>query len=115
MNKKHRSARFAALVAMGCVINNEECRGRVHIHHLRANGGTGFKGPDDETIPLCSRHHLACGGYGTGLHAGIGAWEVRFGSQEYWLGWVNKRLQAEGKLHGESKPELQSRYPEPVI
>lgn len=42
-----------------CVVQNPNCGGQMHAHHVRsaATAGTGMKPPDSACIPACAFHH----------------------------------------------------------
>ena len=89
MTKKERKIRFESLSEYGCVI----CLRPAEIHHLIGYKYSSLskKADDSNTIPLCLEHHRGKQGI---HHLGMRAWEKVFGTQEYLLGIVNKRLTA---------------------
>ncbi len=89
MTKKERKIRFESLSEYGCVI----CMRPAEIHHLIGYKYSSLskKADDSNTIPLCVEHHRGNQGI---HHLGMRAWEKVFGTQEYLLEVVNKRLTA---------------------
>ncbi len=89
MTKKERKIRFESLSEYGCVI----CLRPAEIHHLIGYKYSSLskKADDSNTIPLCVEHHRGNQGI---HHLGMRAWEKVFGTQEYLLEVVNKRLTA---------------------
>ncbi len=61
-----------------CCVANDECRGRIHRHHVRKGipyveqGGTGEKPHDKWCVPLCDGHHEEC-------HRGHDTFEKKYG------------------------------------
>lgn len=69
---------------LACCIANQDCRGRIEVHHLTGGKSQNQKNSDFETIPLCQAHHKE-GRNGIALHAGVETWEGLYGTQEYHL------------------------------
>ena len=62
----------------------------VEVHHIRTGCGMGQKAGDDQTLPLCPRHHR------TGpdaFHAGPGEFQARHGSEAYLVEQTRLRLE----------------------
>lgn len=55
--KIYRSEGYLRLIRkLPCAVNNAQCMGDIVYHHTSI-GGTGKKGSDLESIPLCHYHH----------------------------------------------------------
>ena len=46
-----------ALPCLACKMDGTEQTSKTEAHHPRNEPGMGQKAPDDQAIPLCSRHH----------------------------------------------------------
>ncbi len=61
------------------------------VPHHKTGAGMGCKDHDDETFPLCTRHHTS-GGLGIAIHAGVETWEDKYGSQDSHIHNTKRRL-----------------------
>lgn len=77
-----------AAMSLGCMVDDENCGGRLTYHHVRRNGA---KRDHKKGFPLCDNHHQR-GGYGIAIEAGKKTWEKRYGSQEEHLSRVDELL-----------------------
>jgi hypothetical protein len=87
MKPKEKKKRFEALAEYGCCI----CYRPTEIHHLIGYkySSLGKKADAQNTIPLCVEHHRG----GQGIHAlGMRDWESIYGTQEYHLNLINKKV-----------------------
>lgn len=84
-DRKH----MARVAALGCII----CGAPATVHHLTGPKyrGMGQKADDRNTIPLCPPHHQN-GGHGVAIHAGLKAFEAKFGTQDELLAKTNRLL-----------------------
>jgi len=87
MTKKERKIRFETLAEYGCCI----CMRPAEIHHLIGYkySSLGKKAIDQNTIPLCVDHHRGSQGI---HHLGMRVWEEVYGTQEYHLNLINKKV-----------------------
>lgn len=75
--KKFKSKKYLKAVSeLPCCVCGDEYS--VVPHHIKSKNylGTGYKSPDDLTMPLCHRHHQMLHDYG------YIDWEKNYGSQE---------------------------------
>ena len=85
---------------LGCCV----CRNPVNTtyHHCKSGSmtewfgyelspGTGQKQNEFLGIPLCWHHHVFDQGVDSGM--GVITWEGQYGTQVYYLRWVNKQLE----------------------
>lgn len=99
MTLSERKARFSALSRIGCIVCRIQFQAYSEpvIHHLTGvtstRRGLGGKADDEETLPLCPRHH-AHHGHGVSLHDGVKAWEDAYGSQFELLDITNGMIEA---------------------
>lgn len=79
------------VASLGCYACREHGLRDVEaeIHH-KTGAGMGLKASDYESMPLCHPHHRT-GGYGVAVHAGVAAWEAKYGTQDEMV----ERVQAE--------------------
>ena len=84
---------------LGCCVSHTD-QG-VTLHHCLGgsvisyfgypeNPGMGQRQNDWLVIPIAAKYHV--GDYGIDAGMGVPSWEVLFGSQVYWLCWVNEQL-----------------------
>jgi len=95
------SKRFGKLVELGCIACRIDGFGYSppEIHHLRDGQGMGQRAPDDDTIPLCPRHHRH--GYRhepfiPGFHSHPKLFKERYGTERELLEKVNDQLESQG-------------------
>jgi len=50
------SKRLKWIRGLPCIFEGEMCEGPIEAHH-RTGAGLALKAPDDETMPLCRKHH----------------------------------------------------------
>lgn len=72
---------------LGCIID----RMPAEIHHIRSGMGMAQRNSNFNVIPLCPNHHRN-GGYGVAIHAGIKAFEAKFGTESELLEKTNELL-----------------------
>lgn len=85
--------RFAAIVALGCIVGpSVYCEGRVTVHHCFTGGG-GTKN-HDLTIPLCWGHHLGAEGI-DGQKLSKRQWQIRYSSENSLLEMTNGLLSSQ--------------------
>lgn len=84
--------RWSRIVEIGCILNNSDCRGRITVHHCGT--GAGGRKDHDKTIPLCFEHHLGKNGIDGGTISKRG-WQVKYGSEDHFLGLTNSIMQNE--------------------
>ena len=65
--------------ALGCILKNDECRGRTTVQHCGT--GMGRQKDHDAVIALCWRHHLGDLGI-DGKVISKPEWEQRYGTEE---------------------------------
>ncbi len=80
---------MARVRTLDCILSPEwgrECRGIITAQHLQGvkYRGMGQKASDFETIPLCQHGHHQTGPNSIEV-MGQEKWEVRYGTQAYWL------------------------------
>ena len=92
--KQDRIIRFEKLVDQGCVACWIEGSGPTppEIHHIREGYGMGQRAPDEETIPLCPRHHRYGKGRYPGIHSDPANFKKRYGSEKQLLEAVNSEI-----------------------
>jgi hypothetical protein len=83
--------RWDKIVALGCMVNNWECSGRITIHHAETGGG-GVK-DHDKVFPLCCAHHTSheYGIDGRGEFSKK-TWQEHYNTEQYYLDKVKSLL-----------------------
>lgn len=84
--KKADKEHLNSVAELGCAVCGHRL---VEIHHVTTGSGMGRKNPDSMAIPLCLKHHRGMEGL---HHLGTHAWEEKFGTQEYHLSEVYRKL-----------------------
>jgi len=92
--KQDRIIRFEKLVDQGCIACWIEGYGPTppEIHHIREGYGMGQRAPDEETIPLCPRHHRYGKGRYPGIHSDPANFKKCYGSEKQLLEAVNSEI-----------------------
>lgn len=91
--KREHMERIQKLARTRCLISNDDCMGRIEIHHL-TDGGRRMG--DAYTVPLCEGHHR------TGkdsYHKSKKPFMARHGSNEELLKKANKLLEVFDDTH----------------
>ena len=95
---------------LGCVLRHKwghECGGLnfrtmrwgdVTIHHVppfrrRHDDEQWPKRHDGYVIGLCPNHHQ--GPHGIGVENGADSWEAKYGTQAFWLAWIEEQLRGQ--------------------
>ena len=94
LRKRDRIIRFEKLVDQGCIACWIEGYGPTppEIHHIREGYGMGQRAPDEETIPLCPRHHRYGKGRYPGIHSDPANFKKCYGSEKQLLEAVNSEI-----------------------
>lgn len=76
-------SRWDEIRALGCIISNSDCGGKLELHHP-TGAGMGLKSSDKDVIPLCFNHHSAQTNlsYGHSVHKGTKVFESIYGTQK---------------------------------
>ena len=77
--------------SLPCVVPDGNCGGDIHCHH-KTGAGMGIKSSDFDSFPLCANHHVF-GGYRIAIHAGVKAWEERYGTQDYFIEQTKQKIE----------------------
>ena len=86
MNKKER-AHCNLVASLGCMV----CGAPAELHHVMFGTGLGQRSDHFMVIPLCGVHHRT-GQYGEALHAGLAAFEDRYGTEKELLEKVHAQV-----------------------
>ena len=86
MNKKER-AHCNLVASLGCMV----CGAPAELHHVMMGTGLSQRSDHFMVIPLCGVHHRT-GQYGEALHAGLAAFEDRYGTESELLSQVNDQI-----------------------
>ena len=87
------SAHLDAVRALPCIVCEDlgqRQQSATQAHHIKDGHGS-MKATDEETIPICGKHHTT-GKFGEAFHAGKKTWEQNFGSQRDMLARTLERL-----------------------
>jgi hypothetical protein len=90
--KKAEREHLNKVAELGCIVcyNNGHAGTPAEIHHINANG-MGMRSDNYSVIPLCPYHHRN-GGYGEAVHAGLVAFEKKYGTEAELLKQVRERV-----------------------
>jgi len=74
---------FEQVAALGCIIRNTDCAGKLDLHHP-TGAGMALKADDYDVIPLCFNHHSAQTplAFGHSVHKGTRTFEKNYGTQK---------------------------------
>ena len=72
------------VAALGCIVSDVHCRGRVTIHHV--HHGTARR-DHMRVLPLCEAHHQT-GPRGVAIHEGKKSWRDNYGPEIEYLGQI---------------------------
>lgn len=90
------TARYEKMVRLGCVVCRVyyEVHSEPHMHHLQGieYRGAGMKSDDDDTIPLCFRHHQNGSSRHPSVHGQPKLFREQFGTQDELLEMTNTLL-----------------------
>ena len=86
MNKKER-AHCNLVASLGCMV----CGMPAELHHVMMGTGLSQRSDHFMVIPLCGVHHRT-GQYGEALHAGVAAFEDRYGTEKELLTQVHDQI-----------------------
>lgn len=90
---KQETEYHARVAALGCQINNNQCGGRLEVHH-KTGAGMGKRASHYDVIPLCFNHHSAQTPlpFGHAVHKGTRSFEQRYGTQDDMIAMVQSLL-----------------------
>lgn len=86
--------RFDKLTRMGCIACRLDYSGwqAPQIHHIREGQGLSQRASDEETIPLCPKHHVG-EGFDPSVHGSYQEFKEAYGSELELLAKVNRLLE----------------------
>jgi len=81
--RKEIKEHFERVAALGCAIANQDCGGKLELHHP-TGAGWGLRSDDEEVIPFCFNHHSAQTplAFGHSVHKGTRTFEKNYGTQK---------------------------------